>query len=125
MSHLEREVLRRVLSGEFGPREAEQAAEHLVSCERCRAQAGTLLDELRAANPKLEGKGSLRMVFEIIDRERQWGVESLAALAEWAELRKLTRHGQRDRVRLTKACHTMPFFHLALGELKEETSWEE
>jgi tetratricopeptide (TPR) repeat protein len=125
MSHLGWEVLRRVLSGEGGPREAEQAAEHLVSCDRCRAQAGTLLEELRAATPGLRGEGPLRLVFELIDREREWGVETLAALAEWAELRKLSRRGQRDRVRMTKAYHTIPFFHLVLGELREEPSWEE
>ncbi len=117
--------MRRVLGGEGGPRETDKAAEHLVSCDRCRARAGSLLDELRAASPKLQGEGPLRMVFELIDRERQWGVESLAAIAEWAELRSLSRRGQRDRVRMTKACHTLPFFNLVLGELKEASSWEE
>jgi tetratricopeptide (TPR) repeat protein len=125
MSHLGLEVMRRVLGGEGGRREAEKAAEHIVSCDRCRAQAATLLEELRAARPGLRGEGPLQLVFDLIDRERQWGVESLAALAEWAELRNLSRRSQRDRVRMTKACHTIPFFSLVLGELKEEPSWEE
>ncbi len=125
MAHLGRVLIRRVLSGDGGPRDAEEAVEHLVSCDRCRALAGSLLEELRAATPGLRGEGPLRLVFELIDRERQWGVESLAALAEWAELRKLSRRAQRDRVRMSKACHTLPFFQLALDELREESSWEE
>src|SRR5262245_56842864 len=122
MSHLSLEVMRRVLGGEGGPQEAEEAAEHLISCDRCRAQAGTLLDELRAESP---GLTPLQLVFGLIDRERRRGVESLGALAEWAELRTMSRRGQRDRVRMVKACHTMPFFKLVVGKLKEEPSWEE
>jgi len=126
MSHLGLEALRRILGGEGGAREAENAAEHVVSCDRCRALAGTLLEELRAESPGLQGEGSLQLVFDLIDRERQWGVESLAAIAEWAELRHLpSRRGQRDRVRMTKACHTIAFFNLVLSELNEESSWEE
>src|SRR4051794_16586900 len=125
MSHLGLEVLRRILRGEGRSREAEAAMEHIVSCERCRALAGTLIEELRAERPGLAGEGPLRLVFDLIDRERQWGVESLAAIAEWAELRRLSRRSQRDRVRMTKACHTLAFLNLALGELKEESSWEE
>ena len=97
----------------------------MVSCDRCRALAGTLLDELRAERPGLRGEGALHLVFDLIDRERQWGVEPLAAIAEWAELRRLpSRRGQRDRVRMTKACHTIAFFNLVLAEVREESSWE-
>ena len=48
MFHLGLEVLRRVLRGEGTVREAEVVAEHVVSCDPCRALAGTLIDELRA-----------------------------------------------------------------------------
>ena len=126
MSHLGQEAMRRVLGGESGPREAESAAEHIVSCDRCRALAGTVIDELRAESPGLRGEGPTQLVFDIIGRERQWGVESLAAIAEWAELRRMpSRRSQRDRVRMAKACHTIAFFNLVLGELKEESSWDE
>src|SRR5258707_369823 len=82
--------------------------------------------ELRAQSPRLRGEGPLQLVFDLIDREHQWGVESLAAIAEWAELRHLpSRHSQRDRVRMTKACHTIAFFNLLLGEIKEASSWDE
>jgi tetratricopeptide (TPR) repeat protein len=124
--HLGQDAMRRILGGEGRSREAEAAAEHLVSCDRCRALAGTLLEELRAERPGLRGEGPLQLVFDVVDREHQWGVESLAAIAEWAELRHLpSRRGQRDRVRMTKACHTLAFFHLLLAELREESSWEE
>lgn len=126
MSHLGREAMRRILGGQHGPQEANTAAEHILFCERCRALAGTVLDELRAKNPGLRAEGPLQLVFDSVDKERQWGVESLAAIAEWAELRRLaSRRSQRDRVRMTKACHTIAFFNLVLDELKEESSWEE
>lgn len=126
MSHLGREALRRILAGEAGPQEVEAAAEHLVACDSCRALAGTVDDELRAESPRLAGEGPLQLVFSLIDRERQWAVDYLAAVAEWAELRHLPgRRSQRDRVRMTKACHTIAFFRLVLGELKETTSWDE
>ena len=126
MSHLGREAIRRILGGERGPQEAEVAAEHILTCERCRALAGTELDDLRARHPGLRGEGPLQLVFDAIDKERQWGVESLAAIAEWAELRRIaSRRSQRDRVRMTKACHNIAFFNLVLGELKEESAWDE
>jgi tetratricopeptide (TPR) repeat protein len=126
MSHLGREAMRRILGGEGGPQEAEAAAEHLVSCDSCRALAGTLADEIRAENSGLTGEGPLQLVFALIDRERQWAVDYLAAAAELADLRRLqNRRSQRDRVRMTKACHTVAFFHLVLGELKEASSWDE
>lgn len=89
MTHLGQEAVRRILGGEGGPQEAESAAEHLVSCEPCRAMAGVLVDELRARNPGLRGEGPLQLVFDLLDRERQWGGDALAAMAEWAELRHM------------------------------------
>jgi tetratricopeptide (TPR) repeat protein len=126
MSHLGQEAMRWILGGEGKPQEAETAADHLASCEQCRAQAGTLVEELRAARPGFRGEGPLQLVFDLIDRDRQRGMESLAATAEWAELRRLPgRRSQRDRVRMNKACHTVAFFNLILGELEETPSWEE
>src|ERR671913_349265 len=99
MSHLGPEAMRRILGGESGPQEAETAAEHLVSCDPCRALAGTVADELRPENPELAGEGPLRLVFELIGRERQWAVDYLAAGAERGELRRLqSRPSQRGRV---------------------------
>jgi len=126
MSHLGQGALRYILEGEAVAREAEDALVHLVSCERCRALAGSVVDELRAARPGLRGEGPMRLVFDLIDRERQHGLESLAALAEWAEVRRMpSRHSQRERVRMAKTCHTTAFFRHLLGEIKEASSWEE
>jgi|SRR5215210_1188972 len=126
MTHLGQKTMRRILGGDEAPQETEEAAEHIVSCEQCRAQAGTLIEELRAERPGLRSEGPLRLVFDLVDREHQWGVESLATMAEWAELRRLpSRRSQRDRVRMVKACHTRSFFNLLLGEVKEATSWDE
>ena len=117
MFHLGQEVLRRILAGEGATRETEKAVEHIVSCDRCRAVAGSLLEELRVENPGLRGEGPLQLVFDLADRERQWGVDSLAAMAEWADLRHMpSRRSQRDRVRMSKACHTIAFFNLVLSE---------
>ena len=125
MSHLELEAMRRILAGKGGPREAESVAEHLDSCDRCLAQAGTLIEELRAEKPGLRGDGPLQPVFDRIDRERRRGEEYLAAFAERAAQRRTNRRSQRDRVRMTKACHTIAFFNLVLEELREESSWTE
>jgi hypothetical protein len=126
MSHLGQEALRRILAGEAGPQEAEKAVEHLVSCAPCRITAGTFLEKLRAQEPGLRHEGPLQLVFHMIDRERQWGVEYLAAVGEWAEVQRLPgRRSRRDRVRMTKACHTIAFFNLVLDELKETPAWDE
>jgi tetratricopeptide (TPR) repeat protein len=126
MSHLGREAVRRILDGEGGSQEVEAAAEHLVSCDPCRALAGTVADELRPETPGLAGDGPLQLVLDLIDRERQWAVDYMAASAEWNELRRLpNRRSQRDRVRMAKACHTTLFFDLVLGDLKEAPAWEE
>ena len=125
MTHLGPEALRRVLGGAGGPQEVESAAEHIVSCDQCRTLASTLLDELRTERPDLRGEGPLQLVFDLIDRESKWGVESLAAITEWAELRRTSRRSQRDRVRMTKTCHTVAFFNLVVGEIEEASSWDE
>jgi tetratricopeptide (TPR) repeat protein len=125
MSHLGQEAMRRILGEPCGAQEVEEAVEHLVSCEACRAQAASLIDELRAERPGLRGEGPLQLVFDLADRERKRSLESLAAIAEWAELRRASRKAQRDRVRMTKACHTIAFFNLVLGGIKEASSWEE
>jgi tetratricopeptide (TPR) repeat protein len=126
MTHLGQKAMWRILGGDGAPQESEEAAEHIVSCEQCRTQAGTLIEELRAERLGLRTEGPLRLVFDLVDRERQWGVEPLAAMAEWAELRRLpSRRSQRDRVRMAKVCHTRSFFNLLLIEVKEATSWDE
>lgn len=126
MSHLGQEAMRRILAGEGGAQEADHASKHLVSCQQCRAQAGTLIQELRSAQPGLRGEGPLKLVLDMIDRERQWGADSLSAIAEWTEVRSLAnRRSQRDRVRMSKAFHTIAFFNLVIGEIKETSSGEE
>lgn len=124
MVHLEEQALRRMLGGESG-QDAEVAAEHLLSCHRCSALATTVLDELRTEKPELREEEPLELVFGLLDRRRQWGLEALIAQAEWAELRRLNPRSQRDRVRMTKACHTPAFFRLLLEELDSAESWQE
>ena len=126
MSHLGLEAIRRILTGECGPEEVAVAAEHLVSCDACRTRAGTFADTLHEQKPAQREHRSLQLIFDLIDRERQSAVDYLAAVAEWAELQRLpSRRSRRDRVRMTKACHTIAFFNLVLGELKETAAWEE
>jgi hypothetical protein len=100
MPHLGRESLRRILGGEGGPQEVETAAEHLVSCDSCRALAG----ELRAETPELPGEGPLPLVFALIDQERRWAVDYLAAVAEWAELRRLRSWPPPDAAPSARRC---------------------
>src|ERR1700744_534389 len=125
MSHLELDAMRRFLREEMGL-EAESAAEHIVSCEGCRALAGSLVEELDAEGSRPRREGPLQLVLDLLERERRWGMESLAAIAEWAELRRLpNRRSQRERVRMSKTCQTIGFFRHVLSELREESSWEE
>jgi tetratricopeptide (TPR) repeat protein len=126
MSHLEPGAIRRFLRGEVGSREAERAEEHIVSCDRCRALTGSLVEELGAESVRPQKEGPLQLVLALLERERRWGMESLAAIAEWAELRRLpSRRSQRERVRMSKTCQTIAFFRHVLSELKEESSWDE
>lgn len=125
MSHLGQKALRRIFCDHCGSQELEAAADHIVACDLCRALAASLLDGLRAEHPGLQGDGPLQLVFDLIDRDRKRAVESLAAMTEWAELRQTSRRSQRDRVRMTKACHTIAFFDLALGEIGDAPSWDE
>jgi tetratricopeptide (TPR) repeat protein len=125
MSHLGLEAMRRIFRGGVGKQELGSAVEHIVSCEDCRALAGTLMDELDAEGSMPRREEALQLVFDLIDQERRSAVESLAAIAEWADLRRMSRRSQRDRIRMTKVCRTTPFFRLVLSELKEESCWEE
>jgi hypothetical protein len=38
-----------------------------------------VIDELRVARPGMRSEGPLKLVFDLIDRERRWGAASLAA----------------------------------------------
>lgn len=125
MSHPGQELLRRILEGEGSAQETDLAVKHLVACGGCRARAASLLDEPRTRG-RGRPEGALRLVVDMIDQERRWGMDSLAALAEWADLRRMPgRRSQRDRVRMSKACHTIAFVELLLDELKEAPAWEE
>src|SRR5882757_7132727 len=73
MAHLGLEVLRRILAGEGGSREVDEAAEHIVGCDRCRALAGSLIADLRTQSPTLRREGSLQLIFDLVDREHQGG----------------------------------------------------
>lgn len=126
MVHRELEVMRRILGGEGAPQEVETVAEHTLACDRCLALARSVSDELRAQGRELRGVGPLQLLFDLIDRERRWGVASLEAFTEWTEVRRIpNRRTQRDRVRLSKACHTIAFLNLVLCDLKAESSWDE
>ncbi|HEV7505689.1 MAG TPA: hypothetical protein VGS07_12310 [Thermoanaerobaculia bacterium] len=126
MNHLGLETMRQILGGEGLSQEVGAAAEHIVACDRCRTLAGSVIAEVRTQSPRLRGEGPLQLIFDLIDQEHHWGMEALEAIGEWAEVRRLpSRRSQRDRVRMTKACHTIAFFNLVLGELKEAPSWEE
>jgi hypothetical protein len=54
--------MRRVLGGEAGFQEEEKAAEHIISCRRCREQAASLLEELRAQRSGFQVAASLQML---------------------------------------------------------------
>lgn len=85
MSHLGQEAIRRILSGEAGPQEAEAAALHLVSCDRCRTLADIVADLLRSQRTAADG--SRQLMADLVEREVRRAIDSLVAPAD--------RRGQR------------------------------
>jgi hypothetical protein len=126
MSHLGQEVLQWVLAGEGASKEVESFTVHLLSCDRCRNLLEVVAEELPVNQLKAQQTGSLKPVFDVIEKERHSSLEALTGIAEWAALRRLpSRRSQRDRVRMSKGCHTLAVFRLMLEEVDENPAWDE
>jgi tetratricopeptide (TPR) repeat protein len=122
MAHLSNEELRRLGSGESGEIEAEDLAQHALSCQPCRARIADLVEDIA---PYAKREGVLKALVEIIQVEREKALDDLAARAEWSSLQGLTRKAQKDRVIQSRVCHSRAFLEILLTELRSASFWKD
>ncbi|HEV7506843.1 MAG TPA: hypothetical protein VGS07_18275 [Thermoanaerobaculia bacterium] len=122
MAHVSKEALRRLAAGEAGEVEAERLAHHALACQSCRILAAS---HLAGMATRAKRKGPLQALAELIRLESEKVVESLMARAEWSSFRALTRKAQKDRVILSRACHSWAFLEVLLAALLAASSREE
>ncbi len=120
MAHLTKEDIFRACEG--GWAEIEGLAEHLGGCPACRARAAGLLRDRTATakRPPL-----LKIMVELAGFEKAMALERLLAKAELAELRRLTRGAQKERVILSRSCHSPAFLDALLDALRAPRSRDE
>ncbi len=113
MNHLTKEEICR--SSEGGWTEIEQVAAHLAVCRTCRALALGLQGErpFTAKSATL-----LKVLIDLATFEKGIAVERLLARAKLGELLRLTRGAQKERVILSRACHSPSFLDALLGVLR-------
>jgi tetratricopeptide (TPR) repeat protein len=119
MAHVSKAAVGRLAAGEAGEVEVEWLAQHALSCSACRALIADLVEDT-ALHAKREGQ--LKALVELLKAEHEKALEFLKARAEWSSFRGLTRKAQRDRVILSRACHTSAFLDLLLTELRSADS---
>jgi tetratricopeptide (TPR) repeat protein len=120
MAHLTKEEILRASEG--GWAEVVRLASHLSECPACRALAAGMLKD-RAAT--LKRAPLLKTLVELSGFEKAQARDRLLAKAELAELRRLTRGAQKERVILSRFCHSPAFFDALLDALRAPRSREE
>jgi hypothetical protein len=120
MSHVSRtEVLR---ASDAGRAEIARLATHLAGCAACRSRAASLLrDRAHQATREVP----LRTLLELATFEMDAAVAQLLARAELAELRRLTRGAQKERVIRSRSCHSPAFLDVILASLRAQQAREE
>jgi hypothetical protein len=120
MSHLTREEILRACEG--GWAEIEGLAEHLSECPACRALAAGMLGDRTATAKRAP---LLKTLLDLAGFEKAKARDRLLAKAEMAELRRLTRGAQKERVILSRFCHSPAFLDALLDALRSPRSREE
>ncbi len=120
MGHLTREEILRACEG--GWAEIEGLAAHLAECSACRALGAGLLGD-RAAT--LKRAPLLKTLLDLAGFEKAQALDRLLGKAELAELRRLTRGAQKERVILSRFCHSPAFLDALLDALRTPRSREE
>jgi tetratricopeptide (TPR) repeat protein len=114
-AHENLEGLRRLFAGEGAPGEIERAAAHLTGCRPCWLLAARALAAEKASGGAVL-HGALRSIADLHEMEQARLEEWLEAQATWAEIRSLGMKARRDKVRLTRALHTLAFLEVLLEE---------
>jgi tetratricopeptide (TPR) repeat protein len=113
MAHLSKEDILRACEG--GWAEVDWIATHLATCRACRALAAGILGNrsVVAKRPPI-----LRIMGELATFEKEMAAKRLLAKAELAELQRLTWGAQKERVILSRFCHTPAFLDAILDALR-------
>jgi tetratricopeptide (TPR) repeat protein len=120
MAHLIREEILRACEG--GWAEVARIATHLATCRACRALAAGILGDrtLSAKRPRI-----LKILGELASFENEMAAKRLLAKAELAGLRRLRWGAQKERVILSRLCHTPAFLDAILDALRAQRPREE
>jgi tetratricopeptide (TPR) repeat protein len=120
MPHLLKEDIARACEG--GWAEVERLALHLAECPACRAvAAGMLGDRITTA----KRAPLLKAMVELAGFEKAMAVDRLLAKAEMVDLRRLTRRAQKQKVILSRFCHSPAFLDALLDALRAPRSRDE
>lgn len=120
MAHVTREELLRV--SEAGRAEIARMAAHLSGCPACRSLAAGILGDRTVTAKRAP---LLKIMVELAGFEKTMATERLLAKAELAELRRLTPGAQKERVILSRFCHSAAFLDALLDALRAPRSREE
>jgi hypothetical protein len=112
-THENLEGLRRVFAGEASPVEAERVAAHLTGCRECWLLATRAIAAQKESGG-IAGHAPLKPLIDLYEMEQARLEEWLEAQALWVEVRSLTPKARRDKVRLTRALHTVSFLEVLL-----------
>ena len=115
--HLTSGELARLVAGELVEAEVQNHGNDLLSCRECRSRTADLL-----RRPIAKSMERIREAVKLADAEAGLYVSSLLARAEWERLRRLPKNAQRDRLVLSRACHTREFLSLLLSVVKQPSN---
>ncbi len=122
MAHVSKETLQRLSSREAGQVEVERLARHALACPTCCVLIAGYMAEI---SDSAKCGGAIKALVELTRLEHERAIEALVARAEWSSFRGLTRRAQKDRVILSRVCHTWAFLEILLRELRSVTSRDE
>ncbi len=120
MPHASKEDLLR--ASDAGRSEVARLAAHLGECAACRSRALSLLRD-RALPAKRQVP--LRGILEFATFEEGEAIERLRARAEFVALRRLTRAAQKERLILSRLCHSLAFIDVLLAAMRAPQPREE
>jgi tetratricopeptide (TPR) repeat protein len=120
MAHLTSQEILRACEG--GWAEIEGLAAHLAECPACRALAAGMLGDRTTSAKRAP---LLKTLLDLAGFEKAQALDRLLAKAELAELRRLTRGAQKERVILSRFCHSPAFLDALLDALRTPRSREE
>jgi tetratricopeptide (TPR) repeat protein len=114
-THENREELARLFRGEGTIAEAERVAAHVLTCPACwRCASGAMADQ--EAVGEIGATGQLRVLVDRYRVEQDRVLHWAQAQAAWLEIRSLGLKTRRDKVRLSRALHTVSFLEALIAE---------